>query len=189
MRRFPLSRERRPWKLTTVVTAVLLTGTLQAGCTVALLNASAAGDVDKARRLMSSGHGADERFPLVGTSPLMLAAGHGHADMLSVLIEAGADVNAADFTGWTALHAAAFQGNRQNILLLLEHGAIPSESHWYLQSPAEIAETLDHHELIPLLRRKENQPEPVIPSPQRDHPSDKVDVDEHRGWATPEGME
>lgn len=164
MRRFTLSHERRTWKMTTLVTAVLLAGTLQAGCAIALLNASAAGDVDKARRLMNSGHGADERFPLVGTSLLMLAAGYGQVDMLSVLIEAGADVNATDFTGWTALHAAAFQGDRRSVQLLLEHDAIPSKSRWFLQSPAEIAETLGHHDLVPLLRRKENPPAQVMPT-------------------------
>jgi ankyrin repeat protein len=74
--------------------------------TQALLAAIRAGDVEAARReataeaLQSRGEG--------GATPLMLAAGRGDAAMVAALVAAGADVNAADERGFTALYYGSY---------------------------------------------------------------------------------
>ena len=49
------------------------------------------------------------------------AAGHLH--VLSLLIENGADLNASDPKGWTAVHTACFCNDREALALLLKAGA------------------------------------------------------------------
>ena len=84
------------------------------------------------------GAGAD---PLIasdrGTTPLMMAAGAGTdvqrerepeerataVETAKFLVEHGADVNAAGQYGWTALHAAAYQGLNDVIEYLVSKGA------------------------------------------------------------------
>ena len=83
------------------------------------------------------------------------AAAQGHVVTVKALLDAGADVNAADFTGWTALHAAAYRGDKQIISLLLGRGAIAPPPSWYLQSPCEMAEKLGHQDVVPLLKQAE----------------------------------
>jgi len=91
-------------------------------------------------------------------TPLMIATAEGHEEIVSILIQGGADVNAKnelgrtslmfsanygffeiaemllengartddvanDETGWTAIIAASFNGHRNLVRLLLEHGA------------------------------------------------------------------
>ena len=74
-----------------------------------------------------------------GTTPLMVAAGIGHASFLpgqtrsmpnpsagaavTLLVEAGSDVNAVNEADFTALHGAAFGGLNTVIEYLVEHGA------------------------------------------------------------------
>ncbi len=59
-----------------------------------------------------------------GLAPLMVAAGLGQAQMVNLLLSAGADVLALEPSmGATALHKAAQSGNADVILLLLEAGA------------------------------------------------------------------
>jgi ankyrin repeat protein len=128
----------------------------QAGCAVPLLNASASGDTNRVSMLLQEGHHADESFPIVGTRPLMLAAAHGNSETVKVLLDAGADVNAEDLTGWTALHAGAYKGDPSTVSLLLERGARPKKARWFLESPSNIAEMLDHKALVPLLRDAES---------------------------------
>jgi ankyrin repeat protein len=84
--------------------------------------------------------GADQRITTVdGTTPLMVAAGMGKAtyspgqlrgnrsqmaeEAVKVLVEAGADVNAANEADFTALHGAAFRGLDEVIAYLVAHGA------------------------------------------------------------------
>ena len=43
-------------------------------------------------------------------TPLMLAVSNNQTDVISVLLAAGADVNASDWHGYTALHSAALEG-------------------------------------------------------------------------------
>ncbi|QEH34183.1 Ankyrin repeat protein [Aquisphaera giovannonii] len=58
-----------------------------------------------------------------GYTPLARAADHGHADVATYLIGAGAKVNAADGAGWTPLHLAARAGHLEVVKLLVQHGA------------------------------------------------------------------
>lgn len=51
-----------------------------------------------------------------GQTPLNLAARHGYADVVRVLLAAGACADHADCDGWTALRAAAWGGHTQVII-------------------------------------------------------------------------
>lgn len=143
--------------------AVLLLA--QGGCVMSLLNASAAEDTKALVVLLHDGHNANDAFPLIGTRPLMVAAANGHIETVKVLLEAGADINAEDLTGWTALHAGAFNGDAAIVSLLLAHGAVPSKARWFLQTPAKIAERLDHKDILPLLERTEHPHEKAVAAP------------------------
>jgi ankyrin repeat protein len=105
--------------------------------------------------LLKEGADANTSFPIVGTRALMVAASHGNMDTVRALLDAGADVNAKDFTGWTALHAAAFNGDPEIVQLLLEHGAVPGKARWYIRSPLGMEEGLGHKEIVPLLKEAE----------------------------------
>ncbi len=130
--------------------------TLCSSCTTAsLLNAAGSGDTRSIVEILQEGGDVNAAFPLVGTRALMVAPAHGHVDTVEALLDAGADVNAADFTGWTALHAAAYQGDKQIISLLLERGAIAPTPTWFLQSPSDMAEKLGHQDIVPLLKEAE----------------------------------
>jgi uncharacterized protein len=104
--------------------------------TTPLLRAARGADVDAMKVLLA--HGALVDLPQVtGETPLMAAVGlavptdtrgkfRTELDALAaaqVLIDAGADVNARDTRGRTALHAAAAQGYTDVAKLLVEHGA------------------------------------------------------------------
>ena len=96
--------------------------------------AASSSDVAAMRLLVD--HGADPDIPTIhGTTPLMAAAGIGwgyHYSMnapdswmqaVKYCVQLGADVNAADDRGYTALHGAAYLGNHEMIAYLMERGA------------------------------------------------------------------
>ncbi len=145
--------KRAGWVLNIVGGLVLLV--MLGGCVAPLLNAAASGDTQRVLRLLGEGHHANEEFPIVGTRPLTLAAAYGHTDIVRVLLEAGAEVNAEDFTGWTALHAGSFAGDVETVSLLLNRGAVSGQDAWFLRSPLKIAEALEHKEIIPLLQKSQ----------------------------------
>ena len=125
------------------------------GCTFPLIYVAADEDSKAVLALLEKGADANAPFPIVGTRALMVAAAHGHTDTVRALLDAGADVNAKDFTGWTALHAAAFKGDHEIVQLLLEHGGIPGKASWFIRSPSGIAEGLGHKDIVPLLKEAE----------------------------------
>jgi ankyrin repeat protein len=77
-----------------------------AGDFSALLFAVRAGAVDATRALLDAGGDANEAL-LDGTSALVLAATNAHYEAAGLLLERGADPNAAA-QGWTALHQIAW---------------------------------------------------------------------------------
>jgi hypothetical protein len=83
----------------------------------ALVAALMTGDEARARAMLA----ADAT--LVRQPLLPIVAGHGHAPGVAVLLAAGADVQARDAEGATALHRAAYANAVDVIDVLLAHGA------------------------------------------------------------------
>ena len=72
-------------------------------------------------------------------SPLSLAVYRGHAHMVRLLLEARANVDAADFEGHLPLHLAAISGNLEVVRLLLDSGAKMEAGSEDVRSPLHLA--------------------------------------------------
>lgn len=106
----------------------------EAGATP-LLRAALCGDLTVVRLLLA--HKADPSIPTFDhTTPLMVASGVGWAEgmlreysedqtfeVVKLLVDLGADVNAANDHGITALHGAGFKGANKVVQFLVDHGA------------------------------------------------------------------
>ena len=120
------------------------------GATPFLLAAMAA-DVEVMRALAEAGTDPDLAAD-DGTTPLMLAAGLGRymaetlatearsLEAAALAIELGADVDAANETGSTALHGAAHVKSDALVRLLVEHGASLDPVNARGQTPLAVAE-------------------------------------------------
>ena len=89
-----------------------------------------AGDLDEVRRLTVAGAEVDERFPIVNGfndahTPLLVAARDGHVEMVRLLVEARADVNATEPTfGAVPLHKAVYNGHADSTRILSERPGV-----------------------------------------------------------------
>jgi hypothetical protein len=95
-----------------------------------LLAAAKAGDRAGAEAAFAAGASVNavdgkglSPLSLSGLTPLGLAAAYGHRNVVELLLNQGANVNAADAMGQTPLHTAARYGSADVAALLLEHGA------------------------------------------------------------------
>ena len=87
-----------------------------------LLLSAAGRSLDVTQLLLQKGADVNFRHPSSGESPLMAAVGNGMLDTAGALIAKGANVNAQDRSGRTALMRAATQTNSGFITLLVDHG-------------------------------------------------------------------
>jgi ankyrin repeat protein len=99
------------------------------------------GGVPVTRLLLARGAEVDApgRGWMTGT-PLHSAASNRNADVVAVLLEAGADPDARQSGGWTALHGAAHNGDARTAGLLLDAGADPAARNDDGRSVLELAE-------------------------------------------------
>jgi ankyrin repeat protein len=97
------------------------TVTLDQGGLTPLLFAALDGDVDSARKLLAAGADVDA-VAAVGTSVLVMAVHRGYRELVTLLLEAGANPNAAG-AGYTALHSAVLRGDADVVERLLDSGA------------------------------------------------------------------
>jgi len=89
---------------------------------IMLLEAAARNDIEEVRRLLSLGVSPDSTNE-DGLTALHQCCIDDSEEMMKVLVEFGADVNAADSEQWTPLHAAATCGHLHLVKFLIEKEA------------------------------------------------------------------
>lgn len=82
----------------------------------------------------------------------MTAVQGGRPELVRFLLERGAQVNARDDRGFTALHRVAEQGDLPLVELLLDRGADPRVDALG-HTPVSLAEGRGHDEVVARLRR------------------------------------
>jgi hypothetical protein len=102
---------------------LLLASTLVLWASDQLFDASRKGNVAAVRTLLDKGVPVDATWRY-GQTALFIAASRGHADVVALLLEQGANPNAKDtFYGMTALQGAAQKDSVDTVRLLLDKGA------------------------------------------------------------------
>lgn len=89
---------------------------------------------------------ADDGWPL-----LLWAVKENQPACLEYLIESGANLHMGDASSNTALHKAAYLGNRECLEILLAHGAMPNARNRMNQTPAELADLFGQKEVVEVL--------------------------------------
>lgn len=127
-----------------------------------LSRAIADGATDTVRDLLDAGLSPNSAMNDQKWRPLHLAAEHQRADIAALLLEAGADPNTPDQTGFTPLHLAVdseADAVRQTgcrptpgvSRILLEKGADPNRPDKTGASPLDLAESYDYRAFLALV--------------------------------------
>src|SRR5258705_6744289 len=91
-----------------------------------IIKAAKSGDAERVRVLLANDKSLVNARDKDASTPLHCAVWKGHQQVASLLIEAGADINAHnenDHWGTTPLHAAAHANQATIAQLLIDHGA------------------------------------------------------------------
>lgn len=111
--------------------------------------ASNTGDIARVRALLASGE--DPRLAdQTGWTPLHFAAQGCHADIATLLLDAGAAVEAEDDHGNTPLWRAVFAGSKGDgavISVLRAHGADVHHSNHHGVSPVQLARKIANYDV------------------------------------------
>ncbi len=88
---------------------------------------------------------------LVGAQPLHFAAANGDVELVKLLLDRGAEINAATQDGWTALHFACLRGDEGLVKLLLDRGVDVNTKTTSGVSALSIATSEGDREIVELL--------------------------------------
>ena len=113
-----------------------------------LMMASQFGDLKRVREFVKKGADVNAKNEAIDLmTPLHYAAAGGYVDIVRLLLENDADVNAITDILWTPLHYAALNGNIDLALLLIKNGATLNARDAELLTPLYYAVFNNHHTL------------------------------------------
>jgi len=136
----PVSKgSRGPRQIHSILFCVATVSVLFSGCTASLHDVIGRGDLEAARAMLQQNPDLVSAENELGKQPLQYAISYRQQDAMEALLEAGADINAADHTGMTALHAAALVGWQDGTRWLLAHGADRNKRDRFGDLPSHIA--------------------------------------------------
>lgn len=124
----------------------------------ALRDAICDGELAEAKRLveeegMSVNYvDADDGWPL-----LLWAVKENQPACLAYLIKQGANLHMGDASGNTALHKAAYLGDRECLDTLLAHGAMSNARNRMNQTPMELADLFGQNDVMEVLATQAQQ--------------------------------
>ena len=96
--------------------------------------------------------GEDKQAPAIGSEALFTAIEKGDVETVRLLVEAGADVNAAEgFGGNTPLHEAVEEGNAEIVQILVDAGADIEAEGFMGQTPLSLAAEEGASEIMQIL--------------------------------------
>ncbi|XP_062421750.1 GA-binding protein subunit beta-2-like [Pungitius pungitius] len=117
-----------------------------------LLEAARGGQDDDVKALMANG--APFTTDWLGSSPLHLAAQHGHHSITEVLLRAGFSRDARTKVDKTPLHMAASEGHSTIVDLLVQNGANINAKDMLKMTPLHWAAQRGHREVAELLLKR-----------------------------------
>lgn len=144
---------------TPIVQSLILRGASMSGAQNThiepLKEAAASGDVVAAMSLLYAsniqGYDCANDRDRDGWSAIHWAAEEGHEQIVDMLLERGADVNAASSYGTSPLHCAANGGNTDIVRLLLQRGADPLKSTCHGWTALHHAAFMGHSQTVQIL--------------------------------------
>ena len=89
-----------------------------------LLKSISEDNISKFQKIVVSGFPIDESIGTTGRTSLMHCAADGSSEMLEQILALGAEINARDVVGRSALHYAARAGRTENLEFLLEQEGV-----------------------------------------------------------------
>lgn len=114
----------------------------------ALCDAIMSGDANEVRGLISKGVKVNTRLNNGGLTHLIRAAQDGKTEIVGVLLDNGANIDATDHMGATALMAAAKWGCSDVVDLLIRRKANVNQRDMYGQTALIVVMGLTHHETV-----------------------------------------
>ncbi|MBT6450968.1 MAG: ankyrin repeat domain-containing protein, partial [Verrucomicrobiales bacterium] len=126
---------------------VAVTRTADSQSTISIWDAAADGNTEAVKQHLAAGVDVNAKDN-IRLTPLHSAAGQGHKVVAELLIDKGADVNAAGgLFGSTPLHKAAEEGRKEVVELLISKGADLEANRYFGKTPLHWAAYKGHKEI------------------------------------------